>query len=168
MAYEVTLYFRFLYQIKYAQKHTYNIPTCMYYVLYILHFFVRSNRIQLVFDIDVWRIWKCLLLDLYSKSKLHNLHSYLFWVSCVVLCKVVLEGCVSWPLVYYSKSPRLIRMTILVAKLQYFICVKTLSVDFKTWNSQNVDLMHYTYKKLNKKQLLLLELKVLFLTAWSE
>ena len=92
----------------------------MYVVLlYILHFFVRSNRIQLVFDIDVWRIWKCLLLDLYSKSKLHNLHSYLFWVSYAVLCKVVLEGCVNWPLVYYSKSPHLIRMTILVAKLQY-------------------------------------------------
>ena len=25
--------------------------------------------------------------------------------------KVVLEGCVSWPLGYYSKSPHLIRMT---------------------------------------------------------
>ena len=57
--------------------------------------------------------------------------------------KVVLEGCVSWPLGYYSKSPHLIRMIILVAKLQYFISVKTLSVDCITWNSQNVNLMQY-------------------------
>ena len=41
------------------------------------------------------------------------------------------------------KSPHLITMTILVPKLQYFISVKTLSVDCITWNSQNVNLMQY-------------------------
>ena len=61
------------------------------------------------------------------------------------MIKVVLEGCESWPLGYYSKSPQLIRMTILVAKLQYFICVKTLSVDCIIWNSQNVNLLQYYY-----------------------
>ena len=45
----------------------------------------------------------------------------------------------------YSKSPHLITMTILVAKLQYFISVKTLSVESMTWNSQNVNLMQYRY-----------------------
>ena len=64
--------------------HTTAHVDCIY--IYILHFFVRSNRIQLVFDIDVWRIWKCLLLDLYIKNKLYKLRSYLFWVSYVVLC----------------------------------------------------------------------------------
>jgi hypothetical protein len=58
---------------------------------------------------------------------------------------VLVQGCMSWPLALgdYSKSPHLIRMTILVAKLQYFISVKTLSVDSLTWNSQNVNLMLY-------------------------
>ena len=44
--------------------------------------------------------------------------------------KVVLMLCNS--LGFYSKSPHLISMTILVAKLHYFISVKTLPVDFMT------------------------------------
>ena len=82
--------------------------------------------------------------------------------------KVVLEGCVSWPLSYYSKSPHLIRMTILVAKLQYFIGVKTFSVDCITWNSQNFKLMLYLTKKHIKINFFYVEFKVLFLIAWSE
>jgi hypothetical protein len=47
-----------------------------------------------------------------------------------------------------NSLPHLITMTILVAKLQYFISVKTLYVESMTWNSQNVNLMQYFQKNI--------------------
>ena len=82
--------------------------------------------------------------------------------SYLIITKVVwvlTQGFVSWPLGYYCKSPHLIRMTIFVAKLQYFTSVKTLSVDSITWNSQNVNLMQNYQKKTCKNQLFLVGIK---------